>query len=422
MRQTAFLDVLEDEIASSQPRAVLGLLLVQVGGVEELNFSAGYRVVDDLLAATAVKLETAFKERARVVRIGTGRFAILLRELKSEAHAILAANRVERIAQEPMEAHPFELSLNVAQGIALHPLHATAADRLLQCAELALNVARNGGASPCVYRPEETDERGEVKRVESELARALVQGGIEAYFQPQIDIESGRAVGGEALLRCRDRSGVMLSPEAIVTAAERTNRLADLTSAMLNTALRYAAEWPMRDGRLSVNVSTVSLKDADFPSVVKTALEIWNRPPQNLTIEITESAFIDEPDKSFAAMRDLKAAGVRVSIDDFGTGYSSLSYFTNIPANELKVDKSFVFKMSESEADRRIVRAVVNLAHGFDLKVVAEGVEDDATLELLRKMRCDIAQGFGIGKPMPPAQFVEWLASWRPSGTSHCYT
>ena len=334
-------------------------------------------------------------------------YAILLPGLKSEAHARLAASRVQRLGVELFEAGALA-DLNFAQGVALYPADAGTAEGLLQCAEIALGAARASVTGLAMYRAEKTAEVEQLRRVGEELVRGLENGRIEAYFQPQVAAATGRPVGAEALLRCRDQHGAMLPPEAVVAAAERTNRITDLTTAVLNTALRHAAEWPIR-GRLSVNVSTHSLKDTDFPAVVDAALKIWDRPPSDFTIEITESAFIDEPEKSFAAMRALKALGVRVSIDDFGTGYSSLSYFTNIPAEELKVDKSFVLNMLTSDADRRIVQAVVNLAHGFDLEVVAEGVENQETLTALRHMGCDVAQGFWVGRPMPPAQYLAWL-------------
>jgi diguanylate cyclase (GGDEF)-like protein len=411
IRQSVFLDTLAEETAAQGAGdAHLGLLLVQLRGLEALNHTIGYRCCDLVLDEVSRMLEEAFGARARVVRIGTSRFAVLLRGLKSEAHAVLAATRVGRIAVEPLEIEGQRVDLSFNQSIALYPAHASAAEGLLQCAELALKLGIETGEAISIYRPDSTADVNERHRVEAGLVRALEQGGVETFFQPQIEIATGRTVGAEALLRCRDGNGAALPPEIVVAVAERTNRLAQLTSAVLHTGLRYAADWPVA-GTLSVNISARSLKDPDLPALIADALEIWNREPAALTIEITETAFIEEPKKSLAAMRSLQARGVRVSIDDFGTGYSSLSYFTNIPASELKVDKSFVLAMLESDADRRIVQAVVNLAHGFDLAVVAEGVENRETLEALRRMGCDVAQGFLVGRPMAPAQYGEWLVS-----------
>jgi diguanylate cyclase (GGDEF)-like protein len=417
-QQRVFLDILEEDCASSAREGqLLGLLLVQLRDVEKLNLVAGYRGGDRILAAVARMLDEGFGARCRVLRVGTSRFAVLLRDVKSEAHALLAANRVERLAGQRLGVDGRAFELRFAQGIAIAPIHAQTAESLLRCAELALSVVLDRGTGAFVYRAEGTAVIEEQRYVEQELAHALEDGRVEVHFQPQVDIASGRPVGAEALLHCRDRRGRPLAPEKLVAASERTNKLSELTSAALHTALRYAAEWPLADAALSFNISALSLADPDFPSLVAAALQIWNREPATLTIEVTETAFINDPAMSLGTMRALTAGGTRVSIDDFGTGYSSLSYFKDIPANELKVDKSFVLGMLASDADRRIVRAVVNLAHGFDLRVVAEGIEDEGTLEALRQLGCDVGQGFLIGRPMPPPLFREWLVThaddWR---------
>jgi EAL domain-containing protein (putative c-di-GMP-specific phosphodiesterase class I) len=211
------------------------------------------------------------------------------------------------------------------------------------------------------------------------------------------------------LLRCRDTSGAFIPPETLIQAAERTGQLGQLTSIMLNAALRYAANWPKSPGgnRVSVNVSAQSLKDPELCESVASAMSVWGTAADDLTIEVTESALMDDPGRSFNTLRELRRLGVRVAIDDFGTGYSSLSYFKNIPANELKVDKSFVFAMLEDSADRKIVETVINLAHAFGLEVVAEGVEDEATYELLGELRCDVAQGYLFGKPVSPGDYLK---------------
>ncbi|MEX2496892.1 MAG: bifunctional diguanylate cyclase/phosphodiesterase [Woeseia sp.] len=408
--QPVFLDALQREIDASA-RHALGLLLVRLGSIDELNFRIGYERVDAALAEFGVRLGDAFGERAAVVRVGTRRFAIVLRDLKSDNHALLAAGRVRRVAEETLQDRWLHMSLNARQGIALFPGHAANAESLLRCAEVALSSAAGNDKGVSLYCPDADDKLSEFGRIEQEVAHALEQGGIESHFQPQVDLATGRVVGAEALLRCRDPRGGFIDPEAVVAVAGRTKQIGVVTAAMFNTALRYAAEWPVKDCALSINITADSLKDPDFVSFVADALEIWGWPPSALTVEITESAFMAEPQQSFAAMHELRAIGVRVAIDDFGTGYSSFSYFTNIPANELKVDKSFVLDMVESAGNRKVVQAVINLAHGFDLKVVAEGVENEQTLDALRGMGCDIAQGYYVGRPMAPAHFATWLSA-----------
>jgi diguanylate cyclase (GGDEF)-like protein len=409
-RQAAFLTDLQAALATFERCGQgAGLLLVQLQSVGELNLTFGYRVVDTVIVEVARRLADGFGARGRVVCIGTRRFALLLPGLKSPAHALLAAKKVERLLDPPMQTGGQRIKIDVAQGIALYPSDARTAEQFMQCAEVALTVARDSDLSFALYGATGTSELLRLQNVDATLTNALEQGGITPYLQPQIDLRSGRPAGAEALLRCKDPTGAFIPPEALIQVAERTRRLPQVTAAVLNTALRYAAEWPKLGCALSVNVSTQSLKDSDLVPSIASALGIWGWEPQHLTVEVTESAFMDEPEKSFATMRELRKLGVRVSIDDFGTGYSSLAYFKNIPANELKVDKSFVLNMLGNDADRRIVQSVIGLAHAFDLEVVAEGVEDAPTLEALRAMGCDLAQGYWVGKPMTAPEFLAWL-------------
>jgi diguanylate cyclase (GGDEF)-like protein len=410
MQLPVFLEELARELAASRSGA-FALLLVQIRNLSDINVSLGYDVADAALAQLASILAEAFGGKARVASIGVRRFAVVLQDLRTEAHALLAAKKIERLAQEPLNAAGHRVKLEVAQGLASAPGHASSAPELLRCAEKALDSARSTGDSLVVFDPSREIALEELHRIDTVLGRALEQGGIEPYFQPQIDLCSGRPSGAEALLRCRDGSGQFLKPELAIAAAERTKRLRDVTSAMLNAALRYAQEWPVAGCSLSVNVGTRSLNDPDLAPLIADALSIWGRRPDLLTIEITESSFMTEPETSFRTLRALRDLGVCVAIDDFGTGFSSLAYFRDIPATELKVDKSFVLNMLDSAADRRIVQAVINLAHSFGLAVVAEGVEDEETYNLLRKLGCDGAQGYWIGRPMAAAHFTAWLGA-----------
>ncbi len=410
-KQSSFLAALRSDLAGAT--GALGLLIVQVGELGELNLRFGYAQVDQILELFAARLSHGFP-RDKVVRIGTARFAILLHGPKNEAHALLAANKVQRLAEAPFELGAQAATVSVAQGVALAPQHAKTAEDLLLCAEAALEAALDAAFGPrnaiTLYSSADAEQRHKLAEIDAELAWALDCGGIEVAFQPQIDIASGRAVGAEALLRCRGHTGDWLPPELVIKSAERTGRLALVTSAVLNTALRYAAEWPDPRLGVSINVSTPSLLDPDFVATIDSAAKIWGRPLDTLTVELTETTIMDSPEQSFASMRRLRELGARVSLDDFGTGYSSLAYFKGIPANELKVDKSFVFKMLAHAADRSIVDTVIKLAHAFGLSVVAEGVEDAATFAALRELRCDVAQGYFFSRPLAPAAYQKWLA------------
>lgn len=409
-----FLASLEESLsAAGETSETVGLLLVHLMPLDRLNATLGYLQADAVLLQLASRLDDGLGAGVGVTRIGAGRFAVVLRGLKDSGYAVLAARKIERLMEQPVDVSGRKIFIGVAQGAAIYPQHATSAAGLLQKAESALRAARLSGKAFAVYNAARANEENELIRAEAVLLHALEEGALECWFQPQIELESGALWGAEALMRCQDATGVHIPPELLLQAAERTRHLPELTSVMLNAALRNASDWSafLEHSRVAVNVGTESLRDPELVASVAAALKIWDTRAGDLTIEITETALMIEPERSQAAMQKLRELGVRVAIDDFGTGYSSLSYFKNIPATELKVDKSFILNMHDNAADRKIVQTVINLAHAFELKVVAEGLEDERTLDLLRKMGCDIGQGYWFGKPMPAGDFLQWLGN-----------
>ncbi len=408
------LDTLDEAIAQStlsDTQQTVCLLLVQLRNFTRLNLSRGYEIGDAAVTELGKRLAGQLGDRSRVMRISAGKFAVILFGLKTGAQAILAARKIERLAADRLEMDGDKLRLDIAQGMALQPENASSAEELLQRAEMALAAARDKEDFFATYSDEMSEKLRSSSHVESSLLDALADGGIEPYFQSQIDLRTGNPCGAEALLRCRDKSGAFLNPEAVVDAAERSGKLLQLTSIILNVALRHAADWPRDRGqqRVAVNISAQSLREPDLVDLIASCLSIWGTDPDDLTIEVTENALIDEPEKCFDLLRRIRDLGVRVAIDDFGTGYSSYSYFKDIPANELKIDKAFVLNLTTDLSNQKIVRSVIALAHAFDLEVVAEGIEDEETYDLLREMGCDTGQGYWIGKPQKADEFLHDL-------------
>ena len=206
-----------------------------------------------------------------------------------------------------------------------------------------------------------------------------------------------------------------IAPPTIVRVAEGSRMIGSLTAWVLGTVLRHQSEWKHVgiDLDVSVNLSTLNLTDADLPEIISQALGTWDADPRKITLEITESSTIVDADQSIAVMDRLKKMGLRLSADDFGTGYSSLSFVRNFPLDELKIDKQFVQQMRQTKGDRQIVRSIIDLAHNFDLSVVAEGVEDEATLKELNKMGCGMAQGFLMSRALPSQKLLDWLKQRR---------
>jgi EAL domain-containing protein (putative c-di-GMP-specific phosphodiesterase class I) len=249
----------------------------------------------------------------------------------------------------------------------------------------------------------------------SDLRTAVDRDQLRLYLQPKIHLASGRLCGAEALVRWQHPSRGMIQPMSFIPFAEQTGFIRVLTQWIVaRSATRCKAL--CADGldlKLSINLSTRDLLDQDLPGKLARLLEREQVAPRMLCLEITESAIMDDPQRALQTLQSLHAMGLRLSIDDFGTGYSSLAYLKKLPVHELKIDKSFVVAMETDRADLKIVRSTIDLAHNLGLSVVAEGVENEQVWNLLRLLHCDEAQGYGIARPMPEAEFAAWAAGWK---------
>jgi diguanylate cyclase (GGDEF)-like protein len=416
--QSSFRKTLEGVLRRvRRSRDLTGLVLVDLQDFNRIASRLGYDASDAVLMQFGESLGSISRKKVAVWRIGEQKFALILEGLKNEGHAILAANKIERVASEPIRTQGGHVTLDVAIGVALFPDQAETAEALLQRAELALASAREGESVYEVYRPGVTREITSLWGMENEISVALERDEFEVFYQPKIALSDNRPIGAEALMRWNSPQRGSVPPEIFIPVAERSGSIQSLTWFVLNTALRQSASWTSKWSQMSVavNVTAIDIRNTEFVDVVAEAVGMWGGDYERLTLEITESAIVADPDACFDKLSELRDKGVVVSIDDFGTGYSALSQFKNIPADELKIDKSFVTAMVRDKADEKIVRLIVDLAHDFDIKVIAEGVEDVKTLDLLRNMGCDYAQGFLYDKPMPHGQFTEWLKRFEPS-------
>ena len=291
-------------------------------------------------------------------------------------------------------------------------------DSQLQAAQVARLRAHMAGAEWQLKQLENGYRVEEVASAEAELDAALAEGQLEMHYQPKLRLPGGEPCGAEALMRWFHPERGLIRPDIFIGLAERIGKIEDLTWFALNTSLRQLREWPLHDNpfNVAINVTPQIVQKEEFAEIVANALQVWDVEPAQLTIEITETALMNKPEASFRTLTALRKLGVMVSIDDFGTGYSSLAYFKDIPATELKIDRSFVFKMLDNHGDRQIVQTVIDLAHGFGLKVVAEGIEDAETQAALISMGCDSAQGFYLSKPICHRDFQSWLEERLPTG------
>lgn len=408
----SFLSLLRQQVGfSNERKTLLGLVVVDLDGFARLNAAHGYGFGDEALRHVAQHLQSVARQQDYVARIGDNRFALLLTRMMNQGHAELAVQQVFRHLEVPFRGPQGTVRLIATAGVALCPLHATHPEHLLRQAEKSLEMARGAGAR-WMFPPEVEQEQGfsEFWDLEIELDGAIERGELQLGYQPKLRTSDMQPVGAEALMVWPHRSRGVVSPEQFIPIAEKTGQIRPMTMWALNTAVRHAAAWkhpgPMS---VAVNVPADMVVRDDLPDLVENALRLWGDPAVELVLEITERSLVSDPRQSFGILSRIRDLGVKVSIDDFGTGYSCLAYFKDIPADELKIDRSFVQGMVSDTASADIATLIIDLAHRFGLSVVAEGVEDIETFKLLRQRDCDVVQGHFFARAMRTDAFATWL-------------
>ncbi len=326
-----------------------------------------------------------------------------------------ALDRAEEIRRELLEAVTIagiRLHVGVSIGVGSCPVPASTTTELLRCADVAMYAAKRTRTGVRAYLQEPASSSAAALRAMDELHTALATGAVDVHLQPQVALDDGRVVGVEALVRWMHPERGIVPPAELLPVAARAGLLSQVAEHVLDRSLAAAARWwPQHEVAVSVNLDAVDVVDLDLPARVTAALARHGLPAAALTLEVVEDTLVVDPDRARAVLGELRGLGVRVSIDDYGTGYSSLAYLDRLPADELKLDRSLVLGTTTGPTGVAIVRHTTALAHELGLTLVAEGVEDDATAELLRALGCDRAQGYGIARPMPVEAFLGWLAT-----------
>lgn len=389
----------------------LALLVLDLDRFYRINEHFGFGVGDEALKQVARILRQIARKPDLVARLGGNQFAVVIPGVMNEGHAILAATKISRMLGQTQEIAGHDVMLNSAIGIALSPQHSSNFDRLFASAERAMRDARERGVEYAVSANDADQEDDDAVQLEFELEAAFASGDLQVHFQPKVCLESGRPVGAEALMRWHSGIRGYVEPETFVAAGERARLINAMTLWTINSALQNAARWPEHFGQQSVavNLSAAVLADPNLADSIENCLGLWEVPRCSLILEVTESTALAAPAETFKIFEQLNNIDVKISLDDFGTGYSSLVHFKNIPAAELKLDKTFVQRIVDDPADRKIAALVIDLAHAFDMSVVAEGVENQPTQDLLAEMGCNYAQGFHIARPMPHEDYITWL-------------
>jgi diguanylate cyclase (GGDEF)-like protein len=351
---------------------------------KEVNDTLGHQCGDLLLQQIGPRLQTNLRDTDTLARLGGDEFALLLPGTTAE-EARAVAERLLRGFLAPFEVGSANLEVGISIGIAVFPDHGVDADTLLRRADMAMYLAKADRSGWAMYQSDRDHYSPDRLALVADLRHAIDNDGLVLHYQPQVDVRTGGFVAVEALMRWPHPERGLLAPDTFIPLAEQTQLIRPLTRWAIGAALRQSVAWQSAgiSVPVAVNLSAHDVQDPDLPQVVAELLSLYHAPAELLRLELTESSLLADPKRAREILAELRALGVRIAIDDFGTGYSSLSYLQQLPIDELKIDKSFVKDMATDAGARSIVRAVIDLADDLGLGVVAEGVEDRSTWEVL---------------------------------------
>ena len=389
----------------------LAVLLIDLELFKEVNDTLGHQAGDNILRSVCQRLAEAIPADATLARFGGDEFVVLLPDVNSASGAVTQAERLLAALDQPFLEQDLDIAIGASVGIALFPDHAHTGSTLLQRADVAMYHAKGTRSGFEIYAPELDPFTPRRLALAGQLREAVDRGQIELLYQPQVELATSQVPGVEALVRWRHPRLGLLTPDEFIPAAEHTGAIKSLTLEVLGQALDACAAWRRQgyDLHVSVNLSVTSLLDQGLPGDVHALLTTRDLPADVLVLELTEGSIMTESRRSVSVLSDLDHMGVRLSIDDFGTGYSSLSHLRRLPVSEIKIDRSFVAGLTIDEHDAAIVRTTIDLGQHLGLRVVAEGTESVDSLERLRELGCDAAQGFVISRPRPIDSLDEWL-------------
>ena len=399
------------EQAKRRSRSV-ALHFIDLDRFKVVNDTLGHSVGDLLLQAVAKRLEGSLRASDIAARIGGDEFAVLQSDVGDLDEAATLANRLVAALADSFPIHGHDVHMSPSIGISMFPADSRGPDELLRNADMAMYLAKSEGRNNFqFFTPKLNDQLRDRLALESDLHAALDSNEFVLYFQPQLNLQTGRLTGVEALIRWKHPTRGILAPGQFIGIAEECGLIHGITRWVLEQACAQNASWHaagLPQCRIAVNISSVNFKRGDLCHMVADVLARTNLPPRYLELEVTETVLLQDQ-YVVNAIPSLKKLGVALSIDDFGTGYSSLSYLRRLPVEKLKIDQSFVSGLPDNQDEAIIARAIINLGHALGHTVVAEGVETEEQLAYLRKHGCDEGQGFLFGHPMPASAFEDLL-------------
>ena len=415
-----FLDRLEHRLALEKRRhqTSFSVLVLDIDRFKVINDSLGHVLGDQLLIEVARRLESALRPGDTVARLGGDEFTILLEDVPTAADARKVADRLHEELKAPFLLASEEVFSGASIGLAHGSADYARPEDILRDADTALYRAKAQGRGRCVEFDSSMHDRAvELLHLETALRRALERREFRLHYQPVVSLTSGQITGAEALLRWKHPERGLVPPLDFIPLAEETGLIIEIGAWVLHEACRQMKEWQEKLGQpqleIGVNLSSRQFQVPGLVAQVSDVLQATGLSPRSLRLEVTESLLMDKHPNVAQTMTELRAMGVRIDLDDFGTGYSSLSYLHQFPIDTLKIDRSFVQRMGATDEALEIVNTILALASSLDMEVVAEGVETEQQLDLLRKMHCSYAQGYHLSRPIEPVQFETLLGTRR---------
>jgi diguanylate cyclase (GGDEF)-like protein len=397
----------------------LAVLIMKVNRFHELNEALGDQLCDVLLMQLGRRLTTELHPSLTIACLRSNEFAVLIPAAKGSDAALQVVHEITSVLERPfIISDGLKLELQIGFGIALFPEHATTADLLIRRARAACATAKKSHSQYAFYTSEQQQSAQHRFSMVGDLRRAIVENQLFLLYQPKVDLASLRFAGVETLVRWKHPRLGILTPDHFIPLAEQTGLIMPLTLWVFNEALRQCNVWNKETAGLdvAVNLSAWNLQSSRLPEQISGLLTSSGVSSSQLELELTESAIMANPKQAAEILTSMKQMGLLITVDDFGTGYSSLAHLNRLPIDVIKIDKSFVMKMATETQDAVIVRSMIHLAHNLNLKVVAEGVENRQTIDMLRTMGCDMAQGYYISHPRLAEELPRRLQNWFESG------
>jgi len=410
--RTLFRDRIEQAIAIAQREdGQVAVAMMDLDRFKDVNDSLGHHAGDALLIEIGQRLRRMLRSSDTVARLGGDEFGVLISKPQSEQDVVVVIEKIRAALEQPVTIEGLGLPAEGSIGIAMFPHHGDDVDTLLRHADVAMYGAKEEKGGYAFYEKSRNESGPARLTLVSELRRAIEERELVLYYQPKADLANGAVQSVEALLRWNHPTRGLVGPDEFIPLAQQTGLIKPLTLYVLDHALSQCRAWQRAGMTLgvAVNLSVRNLLDAEFPDQVSELLGKWRVDPSLLELEITESTVLSDPVRTKRVLDKLSAMGIALSIDDFGTGYSSLSYLSQLPVNEIKIDRTFVMNMAESDNDAVIVRSTIDLARNLGLHVVAEGVETEQAWDQLSELGCTLAQGYYLSRPVPAAELTDWL-------------